>query len=220
MLFFWRALLVDGGWWVLEFGKGRRVVRLGTWEKWECGEVGKVGREQRGRMELPLELHLPFWRIVVRKFLWWGDHQRKKLFINSSVEALISFKGKHQDLYWKWMYLWGGSGWFECGKKRVYLQKRRCFWNRKQFCEEASWNLLKSCLSFAGGLDVLIKKMERGNKKRDSIVKHREMLFEGGLWRSCGTLHLWRSYGNCFYQEMCPSWYVRLVGWDRVAYWL
>ena len=45
------------------------MVRLGTWERWECGEVGKVGREQRGRMELSLELHVPFWRIVVRKFL-------------------------------------------------------------------------------------------------------------------------------------------------------
>ena len=45
------------------------MVRLGTWERWECGEVGKVGREQRGRVELPLELHVPFWRIVVRKFL-------------------------------------------------------------------------------------------------------------------------------------------------------
>ena len=44
------------------------------------------------------------------------------------------------------------------------------------------------------------------------------MLFGEGLWKSCGTLHVWRSYENCFYQKLGPSWYVRLVGWLRVAY--
>ena len=43
-------------------------MRLGSWERWEGGEVRKVGWKQRGRMELPLELHVPFWGIVVRKF--------------------------------------------------------------------------------------------------------------------------------------------------------
>ena len=219
MLLFWRALIVDGGWWVWEFGKGRRVVRLVTWERWECVEVGKVGREQRGRMELPLELHVPFWRIVVRKFLWWGDHQRKKFFINNSVETLIPFKGKHQGLYWKCMYLWGGSGGFDCGKKMSLSPKKEIFLKQKKILWGGILESIEILLIFSRRLEVLIKKMER-QQKRDSIVKHREILFEGGLWRSCGTLHVWRSYGNCFYQEVGPSWYVRLVGWDRVAYWL
>ena len=42
-------------------------MKLGIWERWEGGEVEMVGRKQRGRMELPLELHVPFLRIVVGK---------------------------------------------------------------------------------------------------------------------------------------------------------
>ena len=29
----------------------------------------------------------------------WGDHQRKKFFINNSVDTLISFKEEHLGLY-------------------------------------------------------------------------------------------------------------------------
>ena len=49
-------------------------------------------------------------------------------------------------------------------------------------------------------------------------MKCGKILFGEGLWKSCGTLHVWRSYENCFYQKLGPSWYVRLVGWHRVAY--
>ena len=42
-------------------------MKLGIWERWEGGEVGMVGRKQRGRMELPSELNVPFLRIVVGK---------------------------------------------------------------------------------------------------------------------------------------------------------
>ena len=28
----------------------------------------------------------------------WGDHQKKKFFVNNSVEAVIPFKEKHQGL--------------------------------------------------------------------------------------------------------------------------
>ena len=37
-------------------------------------------------------------------------------------------------------------------------------------------------------------------------------MFEGGLWKSCGTLLVWQSYGNCLYQKVGPSWEVRLAG--------
>ena len=36
--------------------------------------------------------------------------------------------------------------------------------------------------------------------------------FGGGLWNSCETLHVSRSYGNCLHQKVDPSWEVRLVG--------
>ena len=42
-------------------------MRLGSWERWEDGEFGMVGRKQRGRIELPLELHASFLGIVVGK---------------------------------------------------------------------------------------------------------------------------------------------------------
>ena len=56
-----------GSWKGWEVGKGVRVVRLIIWEMWEGDEVGMVRRKQRGMMELPLELQVPFWGIVVGK---------------------------------------------------------------------------------------------------------------------------------------------------------
>ena len=45
----------------------------------------------------------------------WGDHQKKKFFINNSVEALIPFKEEHQNLL-KLPVLFRGM--FQCrGKK-------------------------------------------------------------------------------------------------------
>ena len=52
-----------GGW---KVGKGG-MVRLLSWERWAGGNCGMVGRKQRGKMELPLELHVPFWGIAVGK---------------------------------------------------------------------------------------------------------------------------------------------------------
>ena len=34
----------------------------------------------------------------------------------------------------------------------------------------------------------------------------------GVLWKSCGTLHVWQSYGNCLYQKVSSPWEVRLAG--------
>ena len=197
MLLFWRTLIVDGGWWVWEFGKGRRVVRLGTWERWECGEVGKVGREQRGRMELPLELHVPFWRIVVRKFLWWGDHQRKKFFINNSVETLIPFKGKHQGLYWKCMYFWGGSGGFDCGKKMSLSPKKEIFLKQKKILWGGILESIEILLIFSRRLEVLIKKMERQQKKRFYSETQGNAVWGGLmkiLWNSPFVTVLWKLF--------------------------
>ena len=56
-----------GSWRSWEVGKGGRRVRLGSWERWEDGEFRMVGRKQRGRIELPLELHASFLGIVVGK---------------------------------------------------------------------------------------------------------------------------------------------------------
>ena len=37
-------------------------------------------------------------------------------------------------------------------------------------------------------------------------------MFEGGLWKPCGTLHVWHSYKNCLDQKVGPSWEVGLAG--------
>ena len=37
-------------------------------------------------------------------------------------------------------------------------------------------------------------------------------MFDGGFWKSCGTLHVWQSYKNCLDQKVGPSWEVRLAG--------
>ena len=56
------------------------------------------------------------------------------------------------------------------------------------------------------------RKNEEKTERRGSIVKCGEILFEGGLRKSCGSLHVWQSYGNCLYQKLGPSWEVRLAG--------
>ena len=79
------------------------------------------------------------------------------------------------------------------------ISKRENFlWNGKILCEEASKNLLKPYLSFGGDLEGCIEKRWRGNRKRGSVVKFREMLSEGeggrgagGLRKSCGILRGW-----------------------------
>ena len=99
--------------------------------RWEGGEFGKVGK-------------LGVWWSwggkggkLVRLGSWWGDHHRKKLFINNSVEALIPFKEEHQGLYWNCMYLWHGSGGFEFGNFEILF----IFWggNRKKRFYSEMW---------------------------------------------------------------------------------
>ena len=43
----------------------------------------------------------------------WGDHRKKKFFINNSVEVLISFKEKHEVLLKLYVPLRGGFQWEE-----------------------------------------------------------------------------------------------------------
>ena len=37
-------------------------------------------------------------------------------------------------------------------------------------------------------------------------------MFSGALWKSCRTLHVWRSYKNCLDKKLGPSWEVRFAG--------
>ena len=102
----------------------------------------------------------------------WFDHQREKFFINNSVEALIPFREEHQGLYWKCMYFWGGIGRLQFwGKSGTISKKGNFLWNRKITCKEASWNLLKSCLSFGGGLeDSNEEKKTMGRQQKEEVL--------------------------------------------------
>ena len=126
---------------------------------------------------------------------------RNSLWI--TIEAQILFKEERQGLFKLHVPL--GWGWVvSVWRKNGAISKRRDFlWNRKITCEEASQNLLKSCLSFGGVWRVLIW---------GCMVKFGEMLFEWGLWKSCGTLHVLPSYRNGLYQNVGPFWEVRLAG--------
>ena len=97
------------------------------------------------------------------------------------------------------------------------ISKRGNFlWNGKITCEEASRDLLISCLSFRGGFEGSNEeKLGRQQKRRGSILRCGETLFEEDLWKFCGTRHVWRSSGNCLYQKVPLE---NKVGWDRVAY--
>ena len=115
-----------------------------------------------------------------------GDHWRKKFFINNPVEALIPFKEKHQGL----LKLHVPLGW-DWGIPAIY------------------WNLV---YLLEGVWRVLMKKKGEATERRGSIVKSREILFEGGLWKSFWALHVWWSHGKCLYQMVGPSWEVSLTG--------
>ena len=63
-----------------------------------------------------------------------------------------------------------------------------------------------------------MRKNGEATERRVSIVKYWEVLFEGGLQKSRGTLHVRRSYENCLYQKISPSGEVRLAGiWLQLA---
>ena len=64
----------------------------------------------------------------------WGDYQKKKLFINNAVQALISFKEGHQDLL----------------KLHVNLEEGVSMLDKKEgIFFEAIQNLCKSCFLMA-----------------------------------------------------------------------
>ena len=50
-----------------------------------------------------------------------------------------------------------------------------------------------------------MRKNGEATERRVSIVKYWEVLFEGGLQKSRGTLHVRRSYENCLYRKISPS---------------
>ena len=54
------------------------------------------------------------------------------------------------------------------------------FCDGKITCEEAFQNLLKSCLSFGGGLEGSNDENVEATESRGSLVKCGETLFEGG----------------------------------------
>ena len=92
--------------------------RLGSCVSWTCSrEVGE------GEVLLEVHVYL-FGRIVVGKFKCgkMGDHQRKKFFINNSVEVLIPFNKEHQVLL-KLPVFGVGVGGSSVGEKWSYLQK-------------------------------------------------------------------------------------------------
>ena len=66
-----------------------------------------------------MELHiLKIWK----KMETWGDHQKKKLFIDNSVQVLILFKEGHQGLLKMNAPL--GAGVLRLGKKRKEFSSR------------------------------------------------------------------------------------------------
>ena len=135
----------------------------------------KLKRTCREVFHDQLKLHLLFLGIVVGRFKWekWGDHQKKKLFINNAFEAQILFKENHQGL----MRLHVHLGRTSIVRKNWYcLQKKEFFLKRKNYVLQ---NLLKHCLSFGGSFESY-------------------NLEKGALWESCATLYVWGSYKNCW----------------------
>ena len=95
-------------------------------------------------------------------------------------------------VYWNCMYL------FSVWRKNGAISERGYF-NLKQ--KNNVWG------GFSGPIQILIifwrgfggfqwRKNGEEIERRVSIVKCQETPFEG-LWKSCRTLHVWRSYENC-----------------------
>ena len=57
--------------------------------------------------------------------------------------------------------------------------KKGIFFETKITCEEASWNLLKSCLSFVDHLEDSNEKNVEATERRGSIVKCGKCCFRG-----------------------------------------
>ena len=140
------------------------------------GDVGKVG---------VLEIACAFF------FFWfllgdpnaekWSEHQEKKFFINKSVEVLIPLKEGYQSLLKLHVPLGAvpargrgeGGGW-EGGWVKENSQKGNFVWSREIMCEEACQHLLKSFISFGGGLDGCMqwkKKKKMGRQQKEEVLK-------------------------------------------------
>ena len=107
-------------------------------------------------------------------------------------------------IYWNYMYLYFfsvcGVGWGE-GVREIELSPKENFlWNRKITCEKASQDLLKSWLSFEGGLEGSNEK-KMGKKQKEEVLK----------WNT-GKRRL-RVCENPV--RFCPC----DIGWEMVAYW-
>ena len=116
--------------------------------------------------------------------------------------------------YWNcksiWRWTGGREGVGEWGG-RDGASPREGILFKTEKCEEASWNLLKFCLSFGGVWKVVMRKNWECNRKK-LVSEMWGKLIEGGLWKYSGSLHVWRYCGNCLYQTLGPSWEVRLAG--------
>ena len=146
----------------------------------------------------------------------WGKHQRKKLFINNSVEALILFKEEHQGLLKLHVLLrweWGFRVW---GKKWGYLQKREFSLKPKNNLWGGFLECIEILFMFWRVFGVLMKKKWGGNRKKRFYSEMQGNNVWGGLvkvlWDSPCVTILWElslSKGGSLLRGE--------VGWDRVA---
>ena len=114
----------------------------------KVGILHEMGNNVQGVFRDQLKLDILFFGIVVGRFKCdkWGDHQKKKLFINNAVKAQILFKENHQCLMRLHAHLEGIS---IVRKKWACLQKKDFFLKRKN---DVWQNLLKPYVSFGGSL--------------------------------------------------------------------
>ena len=85
-------------------------------------------------------------------------------------------------------------------------------------CEEASLNLLKSCLSFGEVWRVLMKKNWEATERRGSIVKFGKCCLTGACENPVGVSICDGPMEIVFVKRWSPM--RGELGWDRVAYWL
>ena len=123
----------------------------------------------------------------------WGGDQKTNFVINNAIETLFHLM-RIITTYWYCMYLGGIPVWEKSGTafKRVNFP-----WSEKLIYMGTFQNLLKCYLSFGGSLESSNAKKGNVTERRGSIVKCGKMLLRGsGLWKFCGILHVWVSYGN------------------------
>ena len=127
----------------------------------------------------------------------WGDHQKKKRFINNSFESVISVKEKHQGLLKLQVPLLESSS---VGKNGAIFKRRNFSWSGKITYEKAfktHWNLIY----LLEGLWIFIMKKKWGGYRRKRFLSEmwgNTVWWRGGLWKSLGTHHVWRFYGSCW----------------------